>query len=178
MAHEKIKEKIRTIPHWPKKGVMFRDITTLLKDKDGLRQVTDLLLNRYKHMKIDKIAGIESRGFIFGAALAHALGIGFVPIRKPGKLPAATLRVECRTEYSTDALEIHKDAIQNGDKILLVDDLVATAGTCIAAANLITQLGGEIVECAFVVELPDLRGKERIEREGYTVFSLTQFEGN
>ena len=172
-----VKSKIRTIPHWPKKGIMFRDITTLLKDKEGFKHMIELFVERYKDMKIDVIAGIESRGFITGSVLAHRLGVGFVPIRKPGKLPAETVSEEYELEYGKDKIEIHKDAIQKGSKVLLVDDLVATAGTASAAANLIQKLGGEIVECSFIVELPDLHGREKLEKKGLKVFSLVEFEG-
>lgn len=173
-----IKEKIRTIPNWPKKGVMFRDITTLLKDSEGFNYLIEKLVERYKSKDIDVIAGIESRGFITGSVLAHRLGKGFVLIRKPGKLPAETISEEYELEYGTDKIEIHKDAIKEGDKVLLVDDLVATSGTCLAAANLIKKLKGEIVECSFVVELPDLKGREKLERKGLKVFSMVEFEGD
>ena len=172
-----VKSKIRTIPHWPKQGVMFRDITTLLKDSDGFKHMIDLLVERYKNLKIDVVAGIESRGFITGSVLAHQLGVGFVPIRKPGKLPAETISEEYELEYGKDKIEIHKDAIEEGSKVLLVDDLVATAGTSVAAANLIKKLGGEIIECSFIVELPELKGREKLEKKGLKVFSLVQFEG-
>ena len=136
-----IKQKIRTVPHWPKQGIMFRDITTLLKDSEGFNHTVDLLVERYKDMKIDVVAGIESRGFITGAVLAHRLGLGFVPIRKPGKLPAETVSEEYELEYGTDKIEVHTDAIQKGAQVLLVDDLIATGGTALAACNLITKLG-------------------------------------
>jgi adenine phosphoribosyltransferase len=172
-----LKPKIRTVPHWPKQGVMFRDITTLLKDAEGFNHMIDLLYERYKNMKIDIIAGIESRGFITGAALAHRLKIGFVPIRKKGKLPAEVVSEEYDLEYGKDKFEVHKDAIKEGQKVLLIDDLVATAGTCLAACSLIKKLGGEVVECSFIVELPDLHGREKLEKAGYKVFNLVEFEG-
>jgi adenine phosphoribosyltransferase len=175
---ELLKSKIRTVPHWPKQGIMFRDITTLLKDKEGYNHMIDLLVKRYKNIKIDIVAGIESRGFITGSVLAHRLGVGFVPIRKPGKLPAETVSEEYELEYGKDKIEIHKDAIRKGNRVLLVDDLVATSGTAVAAANLIRKLGGEIVECSFIVELPDLKGREKLEKKGLKVFSLVQFEGD
>jgi len=156
---------------------MFRDITTLLKDAQGLKDVIKEFYERYKNEKIDLVAGIESRGFILGGALAHALGKGFVPLRKPGKLPGEKERVEYTTEYSTDAIEIHKDAIKAGDNVLLIDDLIATGGSSIAAAQLIEKLGGKIVECALIVELPELHGREKLESKGYKVFSLVSFEG-
>ena len=177
MPNEKIKSKIRTVPHWPKQGIMFRDITTLLKDPEGFRLVMDEFEKRYKKMDFDVIAGIESRGFIIGAALADRLGKGFVPIRKKGKLPAETESVEYDLEYGKDTIEVHKDAIMKGSRVLLVDDLVATAGTCIAAASLIEKIGGKIVECSFLVELPELRGREKLENKGYKVYSVVQFEG-
>ena len=172
-----IKSKIRTIPNWPKKGIMFRDITTLLKDSQGFNHLMNLLAERYQNKDIDLIAGIESRGFITGAALAHRLGIGFVPIRKKGKLPAETVSEEYDLEYGKDKIEIHKDAILFGSKVLLIDDLIATGGTSLAAANLIKKLGGEIVECSFIIDLPDLGGKKKLENAGYKVFNLIEFEG-
>lgn len=170
-----IKSKIRTVPHWPKEGIMFRDITTLLKDAEGFKETIDLLYNRYKDKKIDKVIGIESRGFIFGAPLAYLLGCGFVPIRKPGKLPAEIESEEYTLEYGKDKIEVHKDAINKGDKILIVDDLIATAGTASAARNLVKKLGGELVECAFIVELVDLRGRDKLK--GENVYSIVEFEG-
>ncbi|MCR4335268.1 MAG: adenine phosphoribosyltransferase [archaeon] len=172
-----IKSKIRTVPDWPKKGIMFRDITTLLKDKGGFNQMIDLLVERYKNKKIDVVVGIESRGFITGAVLANRLGLGFVLIRKPGKLPAETIFEEYDLEYGKDKIEIHKDAIEKGDKVLLADDLIATGGTALAACKLITKLGGEIVECSFIIDLPDLGGKNKLEKAGYKVFNLIEFEG-
>jgi len=170
-----IKSKIRTIPHWPKQGIMFRDITTLLKDPDGLKETIDLLYERYKDKRVDKVVGIESRGFIFGAPLAYLLGCGFVPIRKPGKLPAECESEEYTLEYGTDKIEVHKDAIQNGERILIVDDLIATVGTASAARNLIKKLGGELVECAFIVELVDLKGRDKLK--GENIYSIVEFEG-
>ena len=172
---ESIKSKIRTIPDWPKKNIMFRDITTLLKSPDGLKETVDLLYNRYADKKIDKVIGIESRGFILAAPLAYRLGCGFVPVRKPGKLPAECESEEYSLEYGKDKIEIHKDAINKGDKVLIVDDLLATGGTMNAARNLVKKLEGEIVECAFVVELPDLKGREKIK--GENIFSIVKFEG-
>lgn len=172
-----LKEKIRTVPHWPKQGIMFRDITTLLKDAQGFNHMINLLAERYIKKRIDIIAGIESRGFITGAALAHRLGLGFVPIRKPNKLPAEKISEEYDLEYGKDKIEIHKDAIKKGQKVLIVDDLLATGGTCMAACNLINRLGGEIVECCFIIDLPELGGKKKLENAGYKVFNLVEFEG-
>jgi 5'-methylthioadenosine phosphorylase len=170
-----IKNSIRTVPNWPKEGVMFRDITTLLKDKEAMDKAIEIFVNRYKNKGIDLVAGIESRGFIMGSILAHELGIGFIPIRKKGKLPFETLGEEYDLEYGTDSIEIHKDAIHPGQKVLIFDDLIATGGTAKAAGNLVEKLGGEIVEFAFIVDLPDLKGKEKISK--YPVFSLVEFEG-
>jgi len=173
-----IKEKIRTVPHWPKEGIMFRDITTLLLDAQGIRDVVYEFTKRYRDVKIDKVVGIEARGFILGALLAHELGVGFVPIRKKGKLPAEKTSMDYDLEYGKDTIEIHTDAIKKGDRVLVMDDLIATAGTCTAAVNLIEKLGGEVVECSFVIELPDLKGREKLENTGHKVFSLVQFEGD
>ncbi|MBI1175136.1 MAG: adenine phosphoribosyltransferase [Sideroxydans sp.] len=173
-----VKSRIRTVPHYPKQGIMFRDITTLLKDPVGLRVTVDELVRRYQDVKIDKIAGIESRGFILGAPLAYVLGKGFVPIRKQGKLPAETIGHDYELEYGTDRIEIHTDAIEKGEKILLVDDLIATGGTAEAACKLIDKMGGEIVECCFVIDLPDIGGRARLEKHGQKVFALCEFEGD
>jgi adenine phosphoribosyltransferase len=172
-----IKSRIRTVLHYPKQGIMFRDITTLLKDPVGFRTAIHELANRYTGVKIDKIAGIESRGFILGAPLAYLLGVGFVPIRKKGKLPSETIGHDYELEYGTDRIEIHTDAIAPGEKVLLVDDLIATGGTAEAAVSLINKIGGEIVECCFVIDLPDLGGRKRLENHGCKVFSLCEFEG-
>lgn len=173
-----IKSRIRTIPHYPHQGIMFRDITTLLKDPVGLRTTVSEIANRYKEMKIDKVAGIESRGFIIGAPVACLLGTGFVPIRKRGKLPAETVGRDYQLEYGADRIEIHTDAIQKGDRVLLVDDLIATGGTAEAAARLIEDMGGHLVECCFVIDLPDIGGRKRLEKQGCKVFALCEFEGD
>ncbi len=173
-----IKSRIRTVPHYPKQGIMFRDFTTLLKDPVGLRMMIHEFVNRYTDKKIDKVAGIESRGFIVGAPLAYLLGVGFVPVRKKGKLPAETVSHEYELEYGADCIEIHTDAIQAGEQILLVDDLLATGGTAEAACLLIEQMEAEIVECAFVIDLPDIGGRKRLEGLGHKVFSLTEFDGD
>ena len=174
-----IKSKIRTIPDYPKKGIMFRDITTLIKDPVGFRLVVDTLAQRYIHSnyKFDTIVGIESRGFIIGSAMSYALGKGFIPIRKKGKLPAEVEFQEYALEYGTDRIEIHKDALKNGERVLLVDDLLATGGTAMAAAALIEKLGGVVVEIAFIVDLPEVGGRKKLENKGYKVLSLTEFEG-
>jgi len=159
---EFIKSKIRTIPDFPKPGIMFRDITTLLKDAEGFQRTIKVLEDRYKNEKIDLIAGIESRGFVLASALASKMNKGIILVRKPGKLPGEKVREEYALEYGTDAIEIHKDAVQPGQNILLVDDLIATGGTMAAAGNLIEKLGGKVVECAFVVELPELGGRKKL----------------
>ena len=170
-----IKQKIRTVPHWPIEGVMFRDITTLLQDPDAFRATCDQFYDRYKEMAIDKVVGIDARGFIFGAVLAYRLGVGFVPVRKKGKLPPETISQEYQLEYGSAEVEISENAIASGERVLVVDDLIATGGTIYAATELVKQLGGEIVECAFIVELPDLNGREKIK--DYNIFTLTEFEG-
>ncbi|ABB24581.1 adenine phosphoribosyltransferase [Pelodictyon luteolum] len=174
-----IKSRIRAIPDYPKKGIMFRDITTLIKDPVGFRLVIDNLTQRYLEngVDFDVIVGIEARGFIIGSALAYALGKGFVPVRKPGKLPADTVSQEYALEYGTDKIEIHIDALEKGARVLLVDDLLATGGTALAAAPLIEKVGGVVSEMAFIVNLPDIGGEEKILAKGYKVFSLTAFEG-
>ena len=173
-----IKSRIRTIPHYPKPNIMFRDITSLLKDPIGLKITIDELVRRYANMEIDKVIGIEARGFIVGAPLAYALGKGFVPIRKKGTLPAETIGHDYELEYGTDRIEIHTDAIAPGERVLLVDDLIATGGTAEAATRLIEKIGGKIVECCFVIDLPDIGGRKRLEKHGYSVFALCEFEGD
>lgn len=172
-----IKSRIRTVPDWPKVGIMFRDITTLLKDPVGLKICIDDFVKRYKDKNIDVVAGIDSRGFILGGVVAYLLGKGFVPIRKKGKLPAEIEREEYTLEYGTDAIEIHKDAITMGQKVLIIDDLIATGGTALAAAKLVKKLHGQIEEIAFIVDLPDLGGRKKLEAAGYKVYAQTEFEG-
>jgi len=173
---ENIKAKIRTIPHFPKAGILFRDITTLLKDADAFRQTIDIFVRRYEKRDLDMVAGIESRGFIIAGAIACLLGKGFIPIRKPGKLPAETYRLDYELEYGTDAIEMHKDAVTRGTRVLMVDDLLATGGTMKAACGLVEMGGGEVVECAFIVDLPDLKGREKLQN--YSVFTLVAFPGH
>ena len=174
-----IKSMIRTIPDYPKKNIMFRDITTLLKDAVGFRLTIDGLTQRYlsHDFKLDVVVGIESRGFIIGGALSYTLGKGFVPIRKKGKLPCECVAQEYELEYGTDIIEMHVDAIMEGAKVLLVDDLLATGGTALAAAKLIESLGGEVVEMAFVVSLPDVGGCEKLLSNNYKSFALSEFGG-
>ncbi len=175
MTH--IKSLIRTIPNYPKQGIMFRDITTLLKDPTGLRLVVEGLVEQYANQKIDKVAGIEARGFIIGAALAYQLGVGFVPIRKSGKLPAQTVGHDYLLEYGSDRLEMHTDAIEPNEKVLLLDDLIATGGTAEAGVALIQELGGVVMGCGFVINLPDLGGMQRLINLGIKPFALCEFEG-
>lgn len=170
-----LKDAIRTVPNWPVDGVMFRDITTLLQNPDAFKAACDMFHDRYRDWQIDKVVGIDARGFIFGAVLAYHLNIEFVPVRKKGKLPSKTISAAYSLEYGENVVEMHQDAVGKGDRILVVDDLIATGGTIQAAVQLVEQLGGIVVECAFVVELPELKGREKIK--GYDVFALTEFEG-
>jgi adenine phosphoribosyltransferase len=174
-----IKSRIRTVPDYPQKGIMFRDITTLIKDPVGFRLVIDNFTQRYmkKDLSFDTIVGIEARGFIIGGALSYTLGKGFVPIRKAGKLPGEVEEQVYDLEYGTDKIEIHRDSFGKGEKILLVDDLLATGGTALAAAALVEKLGSEIVEMAFIVNLPDVGGEKKLQEKNYSIFSLTEFEG-
>ncbi len=169
-----LKNAIRNIPDFPKKGIMFRDITTLLKNKDTLQEVINVLVEKYKHVNIDKVVGIEARGFIIGAALAVNLGAGFVPIRKKGKLPAEVLQEEYALEYGTDIMEIHKDAIRPNERILLHDDLLATGGSMHAAIKLVEKLNANIVGVSFLIELSFLQGKKKIDQ--YDVYSLIKYD--
>lgn len=175
-----IKSLIRTIKDHPKKGIMFRDITTLIKDPVGFRLVIDNFTQRYvaDGVDCDIVVGIEARGFIIGGALAYTLGKGFVPVRKAGKLPAETVSHEYELEYGTDKIEMHTDAIFKGMKVLLVDDLLATGGTALAAAALIEKLGGIVMEMAFIIDLPDVGGSKKLTENGYKFFALTEFEGD
>lgn len=169
-----IEDKIRAVPDFPKKGIMFRDITTLLKDKEAFYYVVEKFYQHYKDKHIDKVVSVESRGFIFGSVLAYKLDAGFVPIRKPGKLPAEVIRQEYQLEYGTDSMEIHKDAIQPGDKVLVHDDLLATGGTVAAACKLIEKLQGEVEGICFLIELTPLNGRKVIPDKD--VFSLIKYD--
>ena len=173
-----IKSKIRTIKNYPIDGVMFRDITTLFKDPEGLREAINIFAERYKDMQIDKIAAIESRGFLIGAPLAYLLNVGLVLIRKPGKLPAETIKQDYKLEYGSDQIEIHIDAIKKGERVLIVDDLIATGGTVEAAVKLVQKMKGEVLECCFIIDLPDIGGSKKLESMGQNVFSLCEFEGD
>jgi adenine phosphoribosyltransferase len=171
---EDLKKLIREVPDFPKPGILFYDITTLLKDRAGFRAVIDALKAHYQKTPVDLVLGIEARGFIFAPALAYVLGAGFIPVRKPKKLPARTVREEYQLEYGTDSLEIHQDAVQPGQKVLIVDDLLATGGTAAAVARLVEKLGGKVAGIGFVVELDFLKGREKLT--GYDVFSLLQYD--
>jgi adenine phosphoribosyltransferase len=171
----KLKSSIRSIPHFPIESVTFRDITTLLKDPNSFKEACKCFYERYKEEKISKVIGIEARGFIFGAVLAYMLGVGFVPIRKKGKLPYNTISEKYNLEYGTAEIEIHEDAINKGERVVIIDDLIATGGTVSAAIKLVEKLKGEVIECAFLVELPDLKGREALK--GKKVFSLVKFDG-
>ncbi|MFN4309168.1 MAG: adenine phosphoribosyltransferase [Ferrovibrio sp.] len=173
-----IKDKIRTIPDYPKPGIMFRDITTLLQDARGFRKTVDEMVQPFAGTRIDKVVGIEARGFILGGAIAHQLSIGFVPVRKRGKLPSKTLAQEYQLEYGTDAMEIHIDAIQPGEQVLVVDDLIATGGTAEAAIKLIRAHKGVVIGCSFIIDLPELGGRRRLEALDVKVLSLCEFEGH
>lgn len=173
-----LKSTVRTIPDYPKDGIMFRDITTLLSDARAFRRVVDEMVQPLAGEKIDKVVGIEARGFILGGAVAHQLSVGFVPMRKKGKLPSSTIAETYVLEYGEDEIEIHDDAIQAGEKILLVDDLIATGGTAVAGVKLIEKVGGEIVLCSFVIDLPDLGGAAKLRDMGHSVESLMAFEGH
>lgn len=169
---------IRTIPDYPKPGILFRDITTLLGNARAFRRAIDELVQPYAGLKIDKIAGIEARGFILGGAVAHQLSAGFVPIRKKGKLPHETVRIAYSLEYGIDEMEIHKDAVKPGEKVILIDDLIATGGTAEAAIKLLGQMGVELVAACFVIDLPDLGGRKKLEDLGVAVRTLIAFEGH
>ena len=175
---EWIKSRIRTIPDYPAPGIMFRDITTLLQDAQGFRKAVDEMVQPYAGQVVDKVVGIDARGFILGGAVAHQLSVGFVPLRKTGKLPAETHGVEYALEYGFDKLEIHVDALEPGEKVLLVDDLIATGGTAEAAVKLIRQCGAELIAACFVIDLPDLGGAAKLEALGCPVRALCAYEGH
>ena len=169
---------IRTVPDWPKPGIQFRDITTLIADPAGLAECVEGLLAHYRGLDFDKVVGIESRGFVFGAILAERLGKGLVFARKPGKLPAATISESYTLEYGTNTIEMHLDAIQPGERTIVIDDLCATGGTALAAVKLVERLGGKVLEVGFVIDLPDLDGSTKIRAAGYPTFALTEFAGD
>ena len=169
---------VRTIPDYPKPGIMFRDITTLLGDAAGFRSVVAALVERFAGAGVTKVAGIEARGFILGGAIAHQLGVGFVPVRKQGKLPYQVIGHDYDLEYGTDRIEIHVDAVEAGERVLLVDDLIATGGTAVAATRLLQQAGAEVIGSAFIIELPELGGRKKLEAMGQPVHTLISFDGH
>lgn len=175
---ETLLSAIRTIPDYPKPGILFRDITTLLGNARAFRRAVDELVHPYAGTKIDKIAGIEARGFILGGAIAHQLSAGFIPIRKKGKLPHDTVRVAYSLEYGVDEMEMHRDAVKPGEKVILVDDLIATGGTADGACRLLTQMGADIVAACFVIDLPELGGRAKLEALGVDVRTLIAFDGH
>lgn len=175
--HKDVKDYIRTIPDFPHEGIMFRDVTTLFSDPRGFRICIDQLLSPYAGMRIDKVVGLEARGFILGGAVAHQLSVGFVPIRKKGKLPGKTIEQPYLLEYGEAIMEVHDDAIQPGEKVLVVDDLLATGGTAEAGIKLIERMGGEVVSAAFVIDLPELGGRARLEALGVDLHWLCEFDG-
>ena len=176
-AQKTVQDYIRTIPDFPHAGIMFRDVTTLFQDPRGFRLAVDQLLSPYVGARIDRVAGLEARGFILGGAVAHQLSKGFVPIRKKGKLPARTIEQEYELEYGRATVEIHDDALEPGEKVLIVDDLLATGGTAEAGIRLVERLGAEVVGCAFVIDLPDLGGRKRLEALGVPVHAICAYEG-
>lgn len=171
---QNVKDKIRNIPDFPKEGIIFRDITTALKDAETLKVMVDYLCENFKDEKIDYVIGLESRGFIFGMPIAYKLNAGFIPVRKPNKLPAKTLKESYTLEYGIDTLEMHEDAILPGDKVLVVDDLLATGGTAAAACSLVNKTGADIIGCAFVIELNDLNGREKLP-QGVKIVSMLEY---
>ena len=173
-----LKALVRTIPDYPKKGILFRDITTLIEHPEGFKESIERIAAQYRGQGITHVAGIEARGFIFGAGIAIALGVGFIPVRKKGKLPGETIGQNYALEYGVDTIEIHADVLDGDDKVLLVDDLIATGGTAIAAVGLLRRTGAQVVDAAFVIDLPDLGGAAKLEAEGVVVSSLMGFEGH
>ncbi|WMT89683.1 adenine phosphoribosyltransferase [Pelagibacterium sp. H642] len=173
-----LKALVRSIPDYPKPGIIFRDITSLIEDSDGFRESCELLANAHRDRGITKVAGIEARGFIFGAGVAIALGVGFVPVRKAGKLPGETIGQNYALEYGVDTIEIHANAVGSGDNVLLVDDLIATGGTAIAAISLLRRTGAKAEHAAFVIDLPDIGGADKLRSQGVAVEALMAFEGH
>lgn len=172
-----IRERIRTVPDWPQSGIQFRDITPLLQDKKTFRVLVDVFVHRYMDQRLDYVAGVDARGFILGAVVAYELNLGFIPVRKKGKLPYQTVEEEYELEYGSATVEIHTDACGQGDRILLIDDLVATGGTMVAASRLLERIGAEVVEAAAIVDLPELGGSQLIREQGIPLFTVCNFEG-
>ena len=171
-----VRSHVRTVPNFPKKGIMFLDITTATKDAKAMEYMIEFLYEKFKNENIDYVAGVESRGFIFGAALAYKLNAGFIPIRKPNKLPAETIKESYSLEYGTDTIEMHADALKSGDRVIVIDDLLATGGTAVAACKLVKRVGAEVVASAFIIELDPLKGREKIEAEGVKVISMLNYD--
>lgn len=174
--YEYVRENVRIVPDFPHKGIMFLDITTAIKNAKAMQIMIDFLYDKFKSEKVDYVAGIESRGFIFGSALAYKLGCGFITVRKPNKLPAKTIREDYTLEYGTNTIEIHEDALKPGDRVVIIDDLLATGGTAIAACNLVKRVGAEVVSAAFIIELDLLKGREKIESTGVKVISMLNYD--
>lgn len=174
--YDYVREHVRQVPDFPKKGILFLDITTATKDAKAFEKSMDFLYDQFKNEHVKYIAGVESRGFIFGAALALKLGVGFIPIRKPNKLPAETIKESYDLEYGSDTIEMHKDAIKKGDRVVIIDDLLATGGTAAAACNLVRKAGGDVVAAAFIIELDPLKGREKIEAAGVKVVSMLHYD--
>ena len=173
---EYVREHVRMVPDFPKEGILFLDITTATKDAKAMRIMVDFLYEKFKDERVDYVAGIESRGFIFGAALAYRLNAGFIPIRKPNKLPAKTIKETYSLEYGTDTIEMHEDALKPGDRVLVLDDLLATGGTSLAACKLVKRAGGDVVAAAFIIELNPLKGRAKIEDDGVKVVSMLDYD--
>ena len=171
-----VRAHVRQVPDFPKKGILFLDITTAVKDAEAMQKMINFLYEEFENKKVDYVAGIESRGFIFGAALANKLGVGFIPIRKPNKLPAETIKESYSLEYGTDTIEMHTDAVKKGDRVVVIDDLLATGGTANAACNLVKKAGGDVVAAAFIIELDPLKGREKIEANGVDVVSMLHYD--
>ena len=171
-----VRENVREVPNFPKEGILFLDVTTIVKDSKAFDLCIEYLFEKFREEKIDYIAGIESRGFIFGAALANKMKVGFIPIRKPNKLPAETIKETYSLEYGTDTIEMHADALKEGDRVLVIDDLLATGGTAVAACNLVKRVGAEVVAAAFIIELDPLKGREKIENNGVKVVSMLNYD--
>ena len=174
---QEIKDAIRTVPNWPEEGVMFRDIMPLLQDVQVFRKLIDSFVHRYQGMQLDAIAAIDARGFILGAPLAYELGLSLVPVRKKGKLPFDTVTQDYDLEYGSATIELHTDAFNNGDRVLVMDDLIATGGTMLAACELVTKLGAKVVETAAIIDLPDLKGGDKLRQAGFDVYAICEFEG-
>ena len=174
--YEYVREHIRMVPDFPQKGILFLDITTAVKDSKSMNIMMDFLYEKFKNQNVDYVAGVESRGFIFASALAYKLNLGFIPIRKPNKLPAKTIKESYSLEYGTDTIEMHEDALKPGDRVVVIDDLLATGGTAVAACNLVKRAGADVVAAAFIIELDPLKGRQKLEENGYSVVSMLNYD--